>query len=493
LSARRSFRGVAALVALLLGLAAGACSSSKPQRPHRPDLPTRIGGKRTLIVSMDAVPFTAIERLAQSQSTRRFRDLGPPVPLLSSFPSSTTLAFTGIFEPFGLERPPGYEARFYDLDLGRVRGGGLLSYQRIRFSWREFFDWKTHGLFGKWVSYVMPGRFARKEVRRAVEAFLESDHDPYFVYIGATDGVAHLHGPGGFENVFLELEHELRVARSREDFYTVVLSDHGVGPGMDRPPALRNVRRAVRRTLRAAGYRMSSRAGDDRVALVPFGLLSSFAVFGGSGQGEDLAEVLSATDGVSVCAAPDGDGWVVRDGEELARIERRGAADSSQWRYQVVAGDPLEYQDLAGTWRDSSEWLERTAERRFPDALHRIARAFDLVENPASALCSTSTGHMFGPWTTDLVGRLTVGALRWTHGALERPDTWGFFMTDHPHLLRESAVRFDEALVGLVAGAARAPSPRPASGSTSGADEALRGLPPLAPLSGTERAREQLR
>jgi hypothetical protein len=446
-------------------LTLAACGSSHaPPRPHRPELPSRIGGKRTLIVSMDAVPYSAAERSAAAPESRLRDLLGLPVPLVSSFPSTTTLAFTGIFEPFGIEKPPGYEARFFDRTRGRVRGGGLLSYRKIRFSWREFFDWKTHGLLGKWLSYAMPGRWSRKEVRRSIEAFLQSDHDPYFVYVGATDGVAHLRGPGGFEKVFAELERSLVAARAREDFFTVVLSDHGVGPDLDRAPKLRNNRPEVRRALRDAGYRVGKRAGEDRSALVPFGLLSSFVAFGPPDRSEDLAAALSAAPGVSVCTAAVDGGWVVRDGPDRAVVERRESEAGAELRYRSHTGDPLGYGDLGDTWRSSDDWLERTADRRFPDALHRIARAFDLVENPASAVCSTEPGTMFGPWRTDWVGRLTVGPLRWTHGALERADSSGFFWTDHPYLRTDEPVRFDRALEGLLRGGQQADgiaSPRP--------------------------------
>ena len=118
----------AACLALVLVL--GGCASAEPYvRPPRPELAPG-SGKRTLVVTMDAVPFTSIERLTDAEGERLFAQLGQPVPLLSSFPSSTTLAFTGIFEPFRLEIPPGYEARFFDRERGKVRGGGLFSYGR---------------------------------------------------------------------------------------------------------------------------------------------------------------------------------------------------------------------------------------------------------------------------------------------------------------------------------------------------------------------------
>jgi hypothetical protein len=447
---------------IVVALALGACGSSRPHRPPPRPAPV-LGAPRTLVVMLDAVPFESAAGLPlAADGERLFAELSEPVPLISSFPSATTVALTGMFEPIGIERPPGYEARYFDRARREVIGGGLLSYRQIPFSWREFFDWKVHSLLRKAWGYVRPKKFSRWEVRRGVEAFLESDEPYFFVYVGATDGVAHLEGPDGFDPVFLELDRALDEARARETFHTVLLSDHGVGGG----ELLDNVARAIRRTLRTAGLRPGERLRGDRdIVLVPFGLLSGFVVITPPGREAEVARLVAAVEGVELCATPaarpepDADeSWLVAGGSGDATISRRERGGVVEWRYRLDGADPpadpLGYGDLAGVWLGDAEWYRQVSDRRLPDALHRIDRGFELTLNSASLLCSVSAGFMYGAISTDLTSRITVGRLSYTHGGLERDDSLGFFMTDHPALhprgpAPSGAVRFDRALVGL--------------------------------------------
>ncbi|HVS12613.1 MAG TPA: hypothetical protein VMV46_01720 [Thermoanaerobaculia bacterium] len=446
-------------LALALALVASACGSAHRVPPPPPPRPPPVpGAPRILVVMLDAVPFEAVAALPlAADGERPFAELSEPVPLISSFPSATTVALTAMFESIGIARPPGYEARYFDREQDEVVGGGLLSYQQIPFSWREFFDWKVRGLLRKAWGYVRPRRFARWEVRHGVQAFLESDLPYYFVYVGATDGVAHLAGPAGFDAVFLELDAALDAARRQEEFHTVLLSDHGVGGG----PKLVNVEKAVRRALRAGGLepRQRLRDGDD-VALVPFGLLSGFVAFAPRGRELEVAERIATVAGVEVCAVPgapsdsEQEAWSVVSADGRARVGRRERGGVVEWRYRAERGDPLGYGDLAGPWQDDAVWYQAVADRRLPDALHRIDRGFDLVGNPASLLCSVAPGHMYGATATDLTSRFTVGRLRWTHGGLGADDSLGFFMTDHPALRAAGpaaggALRVDRALEGL--------------------------------------------
>ena len=97
-------------------------------------------------------------------------------------------------------------------------------------------------------------------------------------------------------------------------------------------------------------------------------------------------------------------------------------------------------------WRSDRDWFDHTAGSEHPDALYRIQRAFDLVENSASVVCSTAHGFMFGSKMTEVTGKLTVGSLRWTHGSLRKQDSLGFFMTDDPRWSTVRPQRFDELL-----------------------------------------------
>ncbi len=406
-------------------------------------------GRRLLVIALDAVPFDVMARVTDhGRPDPLFGELSVPVPLISSFPSTTTLAFTGMFESLGLEIPPGYEAKFFDRARGKRRGGGLVSYHKIPFSWRDFFDWKVEGVARKGFGYARPRRFFRREVERGLRAFLDSDRPVFFLYVSSTDAIAHLQGPPAIAEMLPILDRALDKARSEQDFHTVLLSDHGVAGG--RP--LRNVRVPVRKALSAAGWRIGHRlARPNDIVLVPFGLLSSLIAFTGEGVEAEAAGLIAAVPGVSICVAPAGDQrWQLFGGGGSASLERRDAADGVAWRYLADGGDPLFGGELSGRWVADAEWLERTAAGRFPDGPHRIARAFDTVTNPASVVCSLEPGTMFGAPIADWSGRSTVGALRYTHGALERRDSLGFLSTDIPGWSRPAVLRFDSALRGIV-------------------------------------------
>ena len=53
---------------------------------------------------------------------------------------------------------------------------------------------------------------------------------------------------------------------------------------------------------------------------------------------------------------------------------------------------------------------------------------------------------MFGTGSANLSSSLSVGHLKWTHGALDRNDTLGFLMSDVPGFRLEGAVRSFDAL-----------------------------------------------
>ena len=71
---------------------------------------------RTLLISLDAVPYWVVEEITDPElgDEAVFQDFKGPVPLISTFPSSTSVALVGLLQPLGLEKSPGYEARFFD-------------------------------------------------------------------------------------------------------------------------------------------------------------------------------------------------------------------------------------------------------------------------------------------------------------------------------------------------------------------------------------------
>jgi len=440
----RSLRGLfrAAALATALGCAAPAAAASRP---------------RVLIVALDAIRFDDAARARLGSGRDLFPGFKGPVPLVSTFPSSTSLAMPGILEPFGLERSPGYEPRFYDREHGRVRGGGLISYHRIPFAWRGFFDWEVRSLIQKTIGYGWPLSANRREISRAIDSFLASDEPYFFAYVNSTDATGHLYGPKRTEAALIALADALSEARRRRPdrpFYTVILSDHGMGGG----EPLRNALPGVLEALRQDGWRMGKKIRGERdVVLIPFGLLSSFVAHAMPGQEAALARSLARAEGVELCAYPDGGGWTVLGGEAEARIRRLVQDGRVLWSYTAVAGDPLGYGAVLATLStengtDGDDWYEdgavfqATLAHDFPDAFHRIARSFDLVNNPASVVCSVAPGWLFGSRRLVIGTRLTRGTLHWTHGALRSDDSLGFIMSDYPGWNPGPGVRFDAAL-----------------------------------------------
>jgi hypothetical protein len=406
---------------------------------------------RWLVIVLDAVPYTTMARLTGSGAAPLFTDFAPPVPLISTFPSTTSVALAGILGGEGLERSPGYEARFFDWQARRRRGGGPLSYFRVAFPWRRYFDWNRRGPMRSAVHALRPVHAGIAELRRAFTAFEAADEPIFRIYIADTDIAGHLAGPDGFDSLLVALDGELRALRRRlgPTLRIVVFSDHGLAGG----EPLRNVLPATRRTLRGRGFHITGRLdGPDDVVLTPFGLVSSFEAYAPAERVPEVAAALGGMAGIDFCSRRDGDGWRLEAADGALRFERR-EDPTLAWRWEVVAGAPasgtatvLATAAPAGRWVDDDDLLAATAASDYPDPLYRVAGAFVGVDNPASVVCSVAAGHMYGARGTERSARWTKGRLRWTHGALRRDASLGFLMTDRASGGRPPALRYDRAL-----------------------------------------------
>ncbi len=435
--------------------------------------PPSSGPPRTIILALDAVPYRTVVtlRAVKPGGDRLLTGMRGPSALISTFPSSTSLAMGGILEPFGLKPSLGYEARFFDRARNELRGGGLISYNRkqLKFGWRTIWDWKA-GNVRKITSGLRPIRASISAIDDALEAFLRSDETLFFAYCDATDLVGHLRSPEALAVVLDRLDASLTTVRSRhpdQPFVTVLFSDHGQDGGAP----LINVRKPVRRALASAEMVLTKRlrSGDD-VVLVPYGLLSSIVAYTTPTGAARAAQAMASVPGVDFCVAPvagvDDRWWITAgggddvDGDGGAEFARRMVNGLAQWRYRSRGGDPLGLAtigedspgDEVGAWLDDDWWFERTRGHRYPDPLHRIARGFELVTHPASVLCSLEASHMYGAAVTSASSRMTVGTIHWTHGAMLRNASLGFVMSDHPDWDPAPAVRFDDALKPFLPG-----------------------------------------
>lgn len=465
---------VAASVALALSAAAAAEPPAAAAGPP----------ERLLLVALDAVPYSTVAELTDPGlgSEALFQGFAGPVELISTFPSTTNIAMAGLLAPFGCEPSPGYEVRFFDHERKRLLGGGPISYHQNVFPWRQLFDWQKPGLISGMVGKLVPIRSTEKEIAAALREFERSDAPVFLIYIANTDAVAHLESPTGLRPIFVALDRELRQLHERqggERFRTVLFSDHGIAGG----EPLTNAREAVHERLRAAGFRVGGRLRGRRDAVIAdLGMVSNFEIHTWPGWEGRVADVVAGVPGVELCAyrtgSDAGDGWEIVSAEGSAWFGRRQGEDSDSWAYRPRSGDPLRYAAVVerlvaeaarserhgrsgrsgvageGDWFDGEAWFAATVDHRFPDALHRLAQSFELVANPASLTCSVSPGYMWAARRTALAARLSIGRLRWTHGALDREPSLGFLMSDMPGWRPAEAVRFDRALIPFARAAA---------------------------------------
>ncbi len=447
----------------LLVLAAATVASAGTPEPRR----------RTLFIILDAVPYHVAAEVTNPDlgEGALFKGLKGPIPVVSTYPTSTSVALPGLLAPFGIEPSPGYECRFFDWKRNKVRGGGPISYGRIRFPWREFFDLSRKGPVPSAFQGLHPIRSSIARIDEGIEAFLQTDKDPYWIYISETDLSAHLKGPEAIKRVFSFLDEKIRTVRKahpERPFDVVIFSDHGIAGGMP----LRNTWPAVRKALRQAGYRYTHRLKRPKdVVLSPLGLVSNFEVYTHDTIKAVVARILALVPGVDLCVYRDDRGWTIESKRGRARFERRSTPDGLQWRYLPVTGDPLGYVPLleayrgehaaSDDWLADEAWFRITASAHYPDALLRLARSFELVRNPATITCSLAPGYMFGAERTDFLCRLGNGPLRWTHGALYQEATLAFLMSDVKAWTPPEIGRFSTAFVPFAEALSRRPAPPP--------------------------------
>jgi hypothetical protein len=415
--------------------------------------------RRTLIVLLDAIPYEAVKRLTDPSQgdAALFRDMKGPVPMVSTFPSGTNVAIPALIAHFGVGVSPGYENRHYDWALNKVRGGSVISYYRIEFPWRGFFDVTRTGIAVGGLNALNPVKGSIKQLRKGIDGFVASEKDLYTIYIGETDLVMHFSGPEAARPIFEALETMLREVRQEHPdrpFDLVILSDHGVEGG----EPLTNVRQPVLKALKQAGYRYEKklkRPGD--VVLTPYGLVSNLEAYTRDEIKPQVAKVLAKVPGVDLCVFERPDGWVIEGTDGNAVFRRHDTPQGKCWSYEPLRGDPLHYlpsidafAERTGTTIDclpDQAWFEASAECENPDAFFRLEQAFELVQNPASVVCSISSGYMYGARMTEFGSRIASGPLRWTHGALHREATVGFLMSDRADWDPPRFARFNTALL----------------------------------------------
>jgi hypothetical protein len=422
------------------------------------------GDVPNLIIIVDSVPFELVQ---QMQQQGRFRLFARPSRVISPFPVMTDVSLT---EFFGLAPVPGVEAQFLDGD--RLTNGATSYLSQRNMPWLSRVD---YGLIpiGHALAYTNPLPWYEHELaqieQRGLEA-LVAGRD-YVGYSVGTSALGSILGRNGHHLALVRLDrlcHSL-VQRTRGRIQITLMSDHGHDLRPSRWFSLAGA-------MRMLGYRVGARLGPGVDLVIPeWGMVSCAAVH--TRNPSPAAADLTGIDGVDLAAYLDSDhdAVVVLGRGGRARIERT----ESGYRYQTEFGDPLAMlpilsdmgrldSDGLGGRAAAPDWYDATVEGAYPDAVHRLWRAFHgLIRNTPDVLVSLRDGYHTG---SESIKHKTEMAA--THGNLGPHSTMGFVMTTAGAL--PPVVRMES-----LAGELRAQGVPVPEGPRRTVDQRQRSVPPI--------------
>jgi hypothetical protein len=392
---------------------------------------------RQIIICVDGVGFTTIQKMRAEGRFKAFRD---PARMVAPFPSLTNVSIARILGPAGAEEPIGYEENYFDVAANKMRGSLLDRFNQSKFihsSYRELFDYHPSAIKSG-LGYALPPFSTYIESMSDLVMFkrkLSANRDPvYFVYCGATDTLAHLGGDRMLRSFMAKLD-DLIADLMRDNpgqIQVTIFSDHG--------NEYRKYKRSgLKDPLRRAGFRLDSSIRDDRSVVMPqFGLVGCATLFTRPENEPRVAEVAAQVKGVDF-AAYEKQGIVYLAGHEGSRatIERRG----ERYRYVTQSGDPLELKQIvneftkngktdAESFITDADWFAATTETSRPDSIRRIYEGLNGgIQNRADVLVNFADGYYSGSALMDVFAFLLA-----THGNLGRGQSLAFVMDTHRDL-----------------------------------------------------------
>jgi hypothetical protein len=396
----------------------------------------RARGQRHLIVCVDGVGFSTIEKM---RAKGRFGKFQSPARMISPFPSLTNLSLSEILEPAGAKPSAGYEDSYFDLKENSIRGGLVDRFKGGSFihgTFRELFDYHPSAIKSG-LGYALPPVStyveAWSDIVRLKQKFRASKAPVFFAYIGSTDSLAHLGGERMLRKFMGQLDDTLTkiVADSDGEVQVTIFSDHGNHfTGYHRV--------SLKEPLRRAGMKIETRVQDDRSVVFPqYGLIGCALLFTTEDSEPKVADAVANVRGVDF-AAYEHDGVVhVTSRGGGATIERQG----DRFRYRTTDGDPLQLASvllqLAAAGRadgqgfiSASDWFIATQGDARPDAVRRIYDgATNHVRNRASVVINLEDGYYSGSAFLDV-----FAILQSTHGSLGREQSTGFLMSTQNEL-----------------------------------------------------------
>lgn len=435
------------IVWLALFFCLGSCYHAKPITVLRG---TESISPRVLFIALDGIDYELVQEMKTQGHFAAFND---PIPLISTFPSDTTIGFTGLFAPLDVGRVPGYESRFYSYKDNKVIGGTPLDVYKIPINYKYYFDSFRHKMEEKAVMYSLPGMAGKHDLIDMEKALYDSHRRIVFTYIGSTDGAAHVLGRNRTKRFLTYMDAYLKrmvkryQQRTGEDLRIVMFSDHGF-----QYSRLKNVSFGeMKDHLTQGGFRVSKSLNDNRdVVAVRFGLLSGGVMFAKPGRRGEISFRIAQTEGVDLVTWYEDASkvFIMNSKGERARFEYQGI---NRYRYVPETGDPLGYVSIlkkAGLkprqWLSEETWFRLTWNADYPDAGYRLYDAFfQLVENGAAIMFSTLPNYQYGPLVT-LIATYSKFGQRGTHGGMFRQTSWAFAMASMNSKPQPAALRYDD-------------------------------------------------
>lgn len=386
-----------------------------------------------LLLALDGVPYELVQQLKEDAYFSSFQ---APSEVISTFPSSTLVGFTGLFQAIDCEIPEGYESKFFSIEENRFRGDTPKDYRSIAIPYKSYFHFYRTSLMSKAMMYAFPGFTVMRDMARIRHQMLDGRGKHVTMgYIGGTDGAGHVLGRRRAVNMLKEIS--LKIDRLRRDYMRVygtplevtLYSDHGFH--YEKPKPITRVHLA--RVLKERGLFLDDRLGKTG-AVVPvlFGDLSSAVFYTALSDTERAAHTLLQVEGMDLV-------FYRVTASRYAVLSHTGDSayidvfnEGARFRYVPLKGDPFRY--LTGDSKrllpqSRETWWQWTSDAYYPDALFRVYEAFDrLAKNHPQIIVSTLPQYELGS-TAARVGSELHGGLEGTHGGLFRSVSSSFVMT----------------------------------------------------------------
>lgn len=426
-----------------LGVSNALAQQKKESQPMIAPLPI-------YFILLDGISYTMIQELRQEGYFQQFNE---PTLTISTFPSDTNIALTGIFQHIDPRKAPGYESKFFSRKENKIIGGTVKEYNLIEFPFRNQFDFFHHNLIPRSLLYLFPSTMAKKDFDSIKAEILENpSNEYYFSTINSFDGVNHLQGKKDSSEICKYINDGVtQLIQQYQDRYgktphLVIFSDHGFHFERLKIYGLND----FSKVLKKAGFRLTNHLeAPNDIVIVGYGTVSAGAGFLKhpildpalieqaalaiiQANGMDLVFYRISSSKIGVFAK--------HNGIESAILHFD--SNKNRYRYEAINGDPLKLKEIIkgmtekfGLPKDDffpeELWLESTYYHTYPNPFLRVFDAFNnLVENPADLMFSMKESTSYGgPGAR--AGCFVKGGSKGSHGALAYDSSEAFVMSNY--------------------------------------------------------------